>query len=1588
MSTKLITQLNPFSTEHNSSEIENSSIAEIIAKLDKGRAVNTGWRVLLNDEIITDFQRMTKDGDTLYIKLVPEGDASAQDIGTAEKWVGGLMTAVGAVLVFTGVGAGIGAAMIGAGIGLFAGGVALYNMDLSVKDREKPEQSPSLRGSRNHPRPLGFIPILFGKRRIYPDPAANPYTWVDENGDQYLYQLFCCGQKDQVIDTSSIKIGETAIELFSASGSINQVLEGTDELISLSVSQGADVPPLMNKCVHEDMHNSILFHETEEGIDASIISTTPSDTEEINVDIFFYNGLGKYDDNGSLGSTSVEVEAFYKKESEDDSHYQLLGYFNSDSNVISGSELKTKRFAVTKTGLEKGRYTVKISRKTVDSKDSKIIDAVYLGSIRSVKNQQPVSTARCRELTLLGLKIKVSSKLNGYVEELNFISQSINKVYDSNTNTWKENTSSNPASAAMYAMQGEMSQQKLNDSEIDWPAFEKLYNWCSLHEYECNEYVYDSISVSEVLNSIASTCRAEIFRQNGKITVIQDISRDGFVQVFTPRNSWGYKENIIKADIPDALSLMFPDSDSGYAQQELKVYNTPDGNYLAEPETVQDVSLWGVTSNVQARKLGMYKYAVTKNRPIVCSFSVDFEYMLCSKGDWIKYAGDIALAGLTQGRIAEIIKNKEGRVTGFYSDEEIPAMENQKKYSVRVRLADGTAVLISVKNKLEGSKLVEFEQPEGIDLTEGCLFTFGLQGEDSIDLIITDIQCNDDFTAEITAVNYSPEIFGVDDPDFILPDFDNRISEIPIVGDSGEFINQEIKDLTQKTIPDLNALYKAKKDANNYTDSKIAQATFEKNPIYSAIFNTSAIRKGNDGSYAPANITASGRASIGDISSEPYQGNWYIYVNGGAEPFAAYIGETSFNLPIENILQTFSNIDSVTIDFKSNNDQVLIDTQTIPILSGSASYAVTLDNQFQSYEANGDGSLSESRSVNVKARVFFGLKELQYLADEGWEYGAIETPEGFSISVNRETGVLTITALAGSSMADYGNIEIPVFIHSQTNTEILIGYERDIARAKEEITIGYDGISVGYLKPDENGFYYSYFTYQKLSKTAWELSQLSDRVDGYWRILSDDRIITIPEKNTLEVLYKSIESEFNSMKAQFSAHNAFINYENAFNALRLVVLPIINSSDIYTFDSEASKNAFNATFESYYSAKTLLNKEIASKSTNFTGIHSVDQIRGLNPKPTDYFVWTNENATPYGAITLIPGMTYTWNGSAWVEDNDTTHVMATMNEALDIVKNASADSNIPAVVLAKRLIAMKVITDELYTNFASIQSLSSGNVIIGGHKNPQTGEVEKFLTPSDVNNAISQTLSEKKYDDQLKEKVNNTLANGKTIIVGGYFNSEIVDVDTVMSNDVIVKKKLRSNGLNSITDERTKGFFFDEDGNARINELYASNGHFSGEVNATSGTFQNCRVDNCYGTFRFTINYGDKFNLLSLSDFGVTYGKDYRRMTYTIPCSGKVKFNYNLSASGVFNDRVTLLQISNNNKILLEAYQQNGIQYSQNLIQPDGSCDLEEGKLIILVRRFIGGSTWATITINSLALQVEEDPGILKHILNPRDESW
>ena len=823
MSVKIIAELHPFKTERIKVSSNPKPISEIITDLNSGFPLSHA-RVCKNGEIIKDFSVMAHNGDTLWIKFVPYGDNRSAGIGM--KVGGHVLTAAGILIAafagWTGIGAFVGAALVGTGISMMLGGTVLLNTKIpSLEDYEKPENDPSIRGAKNQSRPHGRIPVLFGRHRVYPDLAANQYTEIKDN-QQYFTQLFCGGYKDCEIDLDSFKLGDTPLIDLSQTKDINQILAGNDPVIRLEILQSGEESKIYPKCVHEEVLNAPLQNRIDDGngnkISGEIIRVTPDNTDAINVDIFLHNGIGKYDDKGKLGNWSIEVWVSYKK---DDDPYSLLSAFE-----INGSDLKTIRRHATISGLTPGKYTVKIERRNPDSTDSKVVDAVHVGSIRSFKSERPIRAQRQGELTIIAMRVMATSKLNNVIDSFNYVATSKLPVYSgtgSGPLYWLNSTKTrNPASMLLYALRGRAAQQQIDDADIDWPSIEKFYLWCEEHKYTCNAYLSQSVTIAEMIRMIGSTARADILRIDSKISVVQDIERPSHMQLFTPKNTISYSTTMFNADVPDAIALRFIDEKAGFAHNESLVYNTPDGNKIKEPDTIQKADLWGITDDEQARRIGMYSYGCIKNRPFVHTIEADIEYLLVNKGDWIQYAGDIALTGSAQGRIKGIIW-VDGVCVGIDTDEPIVMTEGQQN-AVRIRLSNGTIILKEVvfNPTLRREKAftyypsgnneelyepfvgdmyavdennVYYEPQNTILFTEplaannapkaGDIYAFGIRGYEALDLIITDIQPGADLTATLICVEYSPEIFGVDEDGFILPDFVNRITPVSGAVDHG-----------------------------------------------------------------------------------------------------------------------------------------------------------------------------------------------------------------------------------------------------------------------------------------------------------------------------------------------------------------------------------------------------------------------------------------------------------------------------------------------------------------------------------------------------------------------------------------------------------------------------------------------------------------------------------------------------------------------------------------------------------------------------------------------------------------------------------
>lgn len=612
-------------------------------------------------------------------------------------------------------------------------------------------------------------PVWLSDPYCFPNPL---YTYKE-----CLVQLLSLGYNNATVEKSTLKLGDTLLTEYSSSKNIDAILSGEDELVQAELITDGSASKIYPKVCHEKQLNAVIKKTNDTGSSGSIIQTTANNTTSINVDIFFLTGLFRYS-GSDVVNTTVEIKAWYKKDGAAESEYVLLKDWN-----LTYRQTSTLRLTATVDGLAAGKYTVKFERITDDhDDDTTVYDTCYAGSIRAYTDDRPVTESRQKKLTVLALKMLASDVTTENLNTLNCIVQS--KVPDytgtgSGSTAWISALTKNPASLVLYVLRGQINCTPVSDEDIDWPAFETWWSFCNTHKMFCNAVLSDDLTISELYNKIAMIGRGTITKIDGKFSVVIDCAKAAPVQLFSPRNTTDYQKSLVMADIPDEIDYKFVDeTDDTFSENSRPVYNTPLGTLVTTPASRQETTVWGITSPEQVFKYARYQYAVLTNRRAVHKISCDIEYIMCGKGDLIEYAGDTALTGVAYGRVKELIYDSDGAtVKGIVSDTILP-FNTTDDYGIRIRRSNGKLIRINCQNTGTSERFCYFDETiTEINMPEpGDLFSFGIRGKETLELIITDISPGENETAELTCVDYSPEIFGVDDDDYAVPEFENKLT--------------------------------------------------------------------------------------------------------------------------------------------------------------------------------------------------------------------------------------------------------------------------------------------------------------------------------------------------------------------------------------------------------------------------------------------------------------------------------------------------------------------------------------------------------------------------------------------------------------------------------------------------------------------------------------------------------------------------------------------------------------------------------------------------------------------------------------------
>lgn len=627
----------------------------------------------------------------------------------------------------------------------------------------------ALAGSQNQMSPFGPVPRVLGRTRVYPPFAARPYTEVVGN-DQYLRVLLCLGYGP--LEISDMKIGETPISVAGAVLAQGAVLVGTTyDNVQFEISS---VPTLFSNDVFEEGLSIDMNTDGDQQLRVSQL-----DARELSIDIAFPIGLNSVDDDGDKKATRVAFKVEYRQTGtggawlnvKDAAGFQLAGathYVIGSDIYFEGRTFNGLRGSA-RWQVALGQYDVRITRVQTyfnqpvfgwrsDFGDFNNTKGYHRATWTSLRSVGSVSLTPRADLLYLAMRIKATSQLNGLVDTVNCIARSVLNVWDGAT--WTPTATSNPAWCYLDAACGVATERPLDKTTRFF--LNELKAWaddCTAagREFNCEvASTYGRTTVFELMREIAAVGRASFSMRDGKYTVVRDLPGLTPVQVFTPRNSWGFSVDKSFQQVPHALRLRFANAQAGYALDERVVYD--DGYSSANATRFESLELRGITDPVQSWKEARYHLAVARLRADTFALYADIENLVCQRGDLVRIGHDVIRAGLASGRI-KVVAGADLTL------DELVTMEAGLIYAVRIRKADGTIALKTLITAAGQQQTVTMTSAEA-GVAAGDLFVFGELDQETIAAKVLRIEPGADLTARLVLV---PDAGGVQTADAGVP---------------------------------------------------------------------------------------------------------------------------------------------------------------------------------------------------------------------------------------------------------------------------------------------------------------------------------------------------------------------------------------------------------------------------------------------------------------------------------------------------------------------------------------------------------------------------------------------------------------------------------------------------------------------------------------------------------------------------------------------------------------------------------------------------------------------------------------------------
>ena len=712
-----------------------------------------------------DWELVLEDGQALAfidVNAIPQGGGGGSD---PMRVIASLAVIVFAPAIAAGMFYGdsiMAAAALGStGMALFnAGaifaGMALVNAVLPVKTAQSaaamaaPSPTYSVGAQGNSARIGMPIPEQFGRLKVYPDFASQPYTEYSGN-DQYLYEVLCLGRGSY--DIEAINIFDTPISNYQ-------------EITSTVYQPGLQIPSTFPSEVVTSADVSGQDMSDATVIGPFITNAAGTSANYIGIDYVCNAGLYYANDDGSLGAKSLTVLA--EIQSVDVVGVPFGSWTTLGRETISGSSntpiRKSFKYAVTA-----GRYQVRVHR--TDTKDTSARAGhsvcwagmrAYLMQVKSgtfttansistvtlanhgysvgqsvsiaffgpstpswtnpsiycvatcptpntftVNNATPLASGSAfvypliGDYTLITLKMLATNNLSAQAN------RQVNVICTRRIPTWNGAmwTAAAPSRSIAWAIAYACKAVGLGDAQIDLAGLRALDAiWTTRGDYFDGRF--DSfINFWDAITDIAQAGRAKPFMQGGIMRVVRDQSATIPVTMFSTRNmakdSFSVDYLMPTPDTADAVTVSYFDN-TGWVQSTVSA-SLPDSLALQPAQ----ISLFGVCGRDQAYREAMYVAGCNRYRRKMIKFTTEMEGFIPSFLDLVTIQHDMPGWGQSGEIVAWDAPSRTATLSEYLT-------WGTGTHSMYLRLRDGSSAGPYVVGQSSQGNQVVFAIPPGI----------------------------------------------------------------------------------------------------------------------------------------------------------------------------------------------------------------------------------------------------------------------------------------------------------------------------------------------------------------------------------------------------------------------------------------------------------------------------------------------------------------------------------------------------------------------------------------------------------------------------------------------------------------------------------------------------------------------------------------------------------------------------------------------------------------------------------------------------------------------------------------------------------